>query len=207
MFVRTTRVPAPNGSHYEYLRLVESYRDKGKVKQRVVANLGRKDLLAPHLETLIRLLRDESSGDSFIRSDQVAPKEASCWGPVLAAWELWQELGLQEILEQCQGESRKATPLSDRVFVLVANRLCQPGSEHALANWLESYYVCDRLGERWLPQWEENGRVQVRFGWLQRWYRTLDELVSHKEELERHLYMRLRDLFSLQVEMVFYDLT
>ena len=125
----------------------------------------------------------------------------------MAARHLWEELGLEEILEGRQGESKKGTALSDRAFVLVANRLCRPGSEHRLAGWLESYYVCDRLGQRWLPHWEENGRVQVNLSWLQRWYRTLDELVSHKQELERQLYLRLRDLFSLEVEMVFYDLT
>ena len=46
MFLRS--VKAPNGRH-EYLRLVESFRDD-KVKQRIVAHLGRKDLLAPHLD-------------------------------------------------------------------------------------------------------------------------------------------------------------
>ena len=210
MYIRTVKIPATKGSeyeYYEYLRLVESYRDRGKVRQRVVANLGRKELLAPHLESLIRLLQDESGGDSFVRSDQVSPKEASCWGPVLVGWQLWQELGLAQILDRLEGKSKKATSLSERAFVLVANRLCQPGSEHALAGWLENYYVCDGLGNRWLPQWEQKGRVQVNLSWLQRWYRTLDELVGHKEEVERQLYLRLRDLFSLQVEMVFYDLT
>jgi hypothetical protein len=45
--------------------------------------------------------------------------------------------------------------------------------------------------------------VQVNLAWLQQWYRTLDELLGHKEELEQKLYFQLRDLFSLQVELVF----
>ena len=56
MFLRS--VKAPNG-HHEYLRLVESFRDGDKVKQRIVAHLGRKDLLAPHLDALIRLLQSD----------------------------------------------------------------------------------------------------------------------------------------------------
>ena len=52
MFLRS--VKAPNGRH-EYLRLVESFRDGPKVKQRIVAHLGRKDLLAPHLDACICL--------------------------------------------------------------------------------------------------------------------------------------------------------
>jgi transposase len=127
---------------------------------------------------------------------------------VLVAKSLWQELGLDTILEDCEGKKRQpGTALAERAFVLVANRLCRPGSEHHLATWLESDWVCDRQGKRWLPQWEEHGRVQVNLTWLQRWYRTLDELLEHKEEIEQRLYFELRDLFSLQVELVFYDLT
>src|SRR5258708_9876151 len=43
--------------------------------------------------------------------------------------------------------------------------------------------------------------------WRQEWYRTLDQLLTQKERIEVELFARLRDLFHLQVEMVFYDLT
>jgi hypothetical protein len=32
-------------------------------------------------------------------------------------------------------------------------------------------------------------------------------LLEHKAEIERALYLRLRDLFSLQIDVIFYDLT
>ena len=51
MFLRS--VKAANGRH-EYLRLVENYRQGGKVRQRIVAHVGRKDLLAPHLDAIAR---------------------------------------------------------------------------------------------------------------------------------------------------------
>ena len=57
-------------------------------------------------------------------------------------------------------------PLADRVLVLVANRLCRPGSEHALAQWLESDFVCGRDGERILARWQQQGRVRVDLNWL-----------------------------------------
>jgi transposase len=98
-------------------------------------------------------------------------------------------------------------------FVLVANRLCEPCSEHGLARWLEHTFVCDRRGRRWEPDWlpaqliTKKQRVKVRFEQLNRWYRTLDALLSAKEQIEEALYLRVRDLFSLKVDMVFYDLT
>jgi transposase len=208
MFLRTVRARGRKGESHEYLRLVESYREDGHTKQRVVMNLGRKDILAPHLASLVRILQGEEAESSWVRAARVNPREAACWGPVLVAKSLWQELGLDTILDSCKGKKgQKGESLGDRAFVLVANRLSCPGSEHHLAVWLETDYVCDRHGKRWLPQWEEHERVQVNPTWLQRWYRTLDELLEHKEEIEQALYFKLRNLFSLQVELVFYDLT
>jgi transposase len=50
-------------------------------------------------------------------------------------------------------------------------------------------------------------RVRVEMRQLQQWYRTLDQLLASKEKIELELFVHLRDLFSLQVDLVFYDLT
>ena len=39
--------------------------------------------------------------------------------------------------------------------VITPNRLCEPTSEPGMARWLETDFVCDRFGERWLPDWRE----------------------------------------------------
>ena len=94
-----------------------------------------------------------------------------------------------------------------RVLVLIANRLTWPCSEHALATWLETDYVCDRRGSRYVPCWKQQARVQVDLAQLQRWYRTLDHLLLNKDTLEVALYARLRTLFDFQPDLVMYDLT
>src|SRR5262249_13044731 len=76
-----------------------------------------------------------------------------------------------------------------------------------LAQWLESDFVCGRDGKRILAHWKLQGRGRVDLNRLQQWYRTLDELLARKKRIEVELFGRLRDLFHLQVEMVFYDLT
>ena len=91
MFLRS--IKAPNGRH-EYLRLVESYREGDKVKQRIVAHLGRKDLLAPHIDTLIRLLQEESSFPRWVPLEQISTPRASTWGPILVARHLFDKLSL-----------------------------------------------------------------------------------------------------------------
>ena len=45
MYPRAIKVRSSNGTVNEYVRIVEAYREDGKVKQRVVADLGRKDVL------------------------------------------------------------------------------------------------------------------------------------------------------------------
>jgi len=212
MYLRITKVRRPDGHLDEYIRLVESYWNNGSPRHRVICNLGRKELLAPHAGALLRLLGGGQQGTE-VASDQVDAIGAWDWGAMLVARRLWQELGLEAILDQVDGQNKGE--FSDRVLALVANRLIQPSSEHGLARWLESDFVCDRKGRRWLPQWREDQerlaskrpRVRVRDQQLQQWYRTLDRLIGAKEQIERELFLRLRTLFSLQVDLVFYDLT
>ena len=216
MFLRIVKARGGQGVQHEYVRLVEGYRDNGKNKQRVVANLGRKDMLLEHLDSLNRLLRGDRLPAGSVRAGEVEAAQAWDWGPFLVAAHLWREIGLATILDGLASRDRLSARMwSDRALVLVANRLCAPSSEHRLARWLESDFVCDRHGQRWEPAWRAEAerlrsrrpRVRVESWQLEQWYRTLDWLGPHKVQVEQELFLRLRDLFSLQVDVVFYDLT
>jgi transposase len=218
MFLRVVRAAGGKGVKHEYVRVVEAYRANGKTRHRTVLNLGRRDLLAAHLDLskLTRLLHGEATAERGIDRDDVRALAAWDWGPMLAARHLWRELGLEATLERLTRRGgRESATLSDRALVLVANRLAAPGSEHGLARWLETDFVCDRHGRRWLAAWRDDfarrssrtPRVRVEMRQLQQWYRTLDQLLVRKADIEHALYLTLRDLFSLRVDMVFYDLT
>ena len=211
MYLRTTKVKRPDGHIDEYIRLVESLWNNGSPRHRIVCNLGRKDLLAPHAETLLAMLK----GEPKPQSTPAQALGAWDWGVMRVARELWQELGLQDSLDGLVKRRGDRGELADRALALVTNRLCEPTSEHGMARWLETDYVCDRAGRRWLPEWREEGerlasrrpRVRVKDRQLRQWYSTLDELVTHKKQIEKQLFFRLRNLFSLKVDLVFYDLT
>jgi transposase len=119
---------------------------------------------------------------------------------------LFEQLGLWSILDQSLGRA-KGVPFADRAFVLVANRLIAPASEHGLAGWLETDFVCDRQGRRFIPHWHQRRRVRVHPRQLDAWYRTLDQLRDAKDQIEVALYHRLRDLFSFKPDLVLYDIT
>jgi transposase len=205
MFLRTVKVRSSNGTVNEYIRAVESYREDGKVKQRVIADLGRKDWLAQVFPKLRRLLGAGSDTPDVPSSDpQIL--DVCTWGPVLAVRALFEQLGLWSILEAHLGKA-KGVPFVDRAFVLVADRLIRPTSEHGLAGWLETDFVCDRQGRRFMPNWHQHNRVRVHFSQLEAWYRTLDQLLAGKDQIELALYHRLRDLFSFKPDLVLYDIT
>jgi transposase len=206
MYLRTIKVPSSNGSVNEYVRVVESYREGGKVKQRTIADLGRKDLLTTLLPQLQRLLlgQPQPAGET---ANDIDVLEASTWGPVLVVRALFEELGLWQLFDELLGKAKKGPSFAERAFVLIANRLIRPSSEHGLARWLETDFVCDRQGRRFVPHWRRRGRVQVHHRQLDTWYRTLDQLVAAKSQIEVRLYQRLRDLFSLQPELVLFDIT
>jgi transposase len=206
MYLRTVKVPSSNGTVNVYLRVVEAYRHDGKVKQRTIADLGRKDLLTALLPQLQRLLQgqppplDQPAGDLDVL-------EAATWGPILVVRTLFDQLGLWQLFDDLLGQTNKGVAFTDRAFVLLANRLIRPSSEHGLARWLETDFVCDRQGRRFLPHWHSRGRVKVHHRQLDAWYRTLDRLVAAKDVLEVRLYQRLRDLFRLRPDLVLFDIT
>jgi transposase len=219
MFLRVVRATVSKGVKRDYVRVVEAYRDAaGKTQHRTVINLGRRDLLAAHLDfdKLRRLLHGDVVAPDSVKREDVDALGAWDFGPMLVARALWSELGLDSTLDQlARRDRRDAVRLSDRALVLVTNRLTAPGSEHALAQWLESDFVCDRTGRRFVACWRDDAerkasrtpRVRVAARQLQHWYRTLDHLHACKEATEHALFLTLRDLFSLRVDMVFYDLT
>jgi transposase len=212
MFIRSVKVPGSSGVVHEYVRVVESVRENGHVKQKVVLNLGRRDTLVTLLPLLQRFLQGDSA-PPLEHDGPIQALDASTWGPMLVVRHFFEQLGLWPLLDSCRRWPRllpDEDPQDDwpsRLLALIANRLVRPLSEHALAGWLETDFVCDRAGRRYLPQWKRQGRVEVDLTVLQRWYRTLDHLIINQANIEVALYGRLRDLFHFQPDLVFYDLT
>ena len=195
MFVRVKRSGSGERQH-EYLQIVESVRTEGKVRQRVIATLGRRDRLVAEgaLDSLLQSLGKFSEKllvVERVRTEGIEAHQARSWGPVLVFERLWQAQKLPEILGALSKGRRFGFDLERACFALALQRLCGPGS--------------DLQGSQWLRTVECRGFESIE---LQHLYRTVGRfLAPMRARLEQELFARDRDLFSQKLDLVFIDTT
>jgi transposase len=138
MFVRLQKVRQA-GRTYEYVHIVEGYRDEtGKVRHRVVANLGRRDRL-----------KDSGALDNlagaFTRLDPAAGRLLVGALPLVAP--VMERLGLVGIVDRaCPMRGRAWLTHGEVIAALVANRLTAPRPLYDVAGWAQAYASHDWLG-------------------------------------------------------------
>jgi len=194
VFVRVKRSGSGAGAR-EYLQLVESRREAGTVRQRVVATLGRRDELqtSGRLDGLLESLAKFSTRLRVVervRSDGLQAHAARTWGPALVFERLWRTQGVGELLTDLARDRRFGFDPERVAFALALQRLMAPGS--------------DLQGAAWLQTVECPGFAAIA---LRHLYRTVGWLAEIRADLERALFLRDRDLFSAALDLVFIDTT
>jgi transposase len=103
---------------------------------------------------------------------------------------------LLDFLERTLPAGREEISWPVMAQILILARLCDPSSElHIAERFYEASALSDLLG---VPANKVNE---------DRLYRSLDRLLPHKEELEKHLKNRLGELFDLDYDLLLYDVT
>ena len=140
MFVKETKVKR-SGREYSYLQLVEGYRDEnGKVRHRVVANLGRKDALKDSGQL-------EALAGSFARLDPPMAGTRRSVGPLLLVERFLRELAVKDTVDGALPRSaRSVLSVGEVVCALVASRLCSPSPLYDIAGWASGAAVHELLG-------------------------------------------------------------
>jgi hypothetical protein len=140
MFVKETKVKR-SGREYSYLQLVEGYRDEnGKVRHRVVANLGRKDALKDSGQL-------EALAGSFARLDPPMAGTRRTVGPLLLVEHFLRELNVKETVDGALPRSaRSILSVGEVVCALIASRLCSPSPLYDIAGWASGAAVHELLG-------------------------------------------------------------
>ena len=141
MFIREKRIGA-----YSYVYLVETVREDGKTKQRIIRNLGRKELVEAtgDLDRLARSaarLSQRSMVLSLIEGGSSPGVACRRIGAPLLFERLWEESGCRAVLEGVLTGRRFEFSVERAVFLTVLHRLMVSGSDRACEHWREDYRI------------------------------------------------------------------
>jgi transposase len=191
MYIKITK----NSAGQAYYHLVESYWQDGRSRQRTLLSLGQvggdgedqldglAKAISKHRDvmTITQLAKEISIDKTFIL------------GPLLILEKLFDSVGINEILKEIVSKHvQLEMDFLKTLFTIVACRFVKPGSKLKIfEHWRTLLYP--EMIDPELP--------------LHHLYRTLDLLAEHKEDIERALYWRGRDLLSEPTDIVLYDLT
>src|SRR6202050_1668113 len=189
MFVKETKVKR-SGREYSYLQLVEGYRDEGgKVRHRVVANLGRKDALKDSGQL-------EALAGSFARLDPPMTGTRRSVGPLLLVEHFLRELAVKDTVDAALPRSaRSVLSVGEVVCALIASRLCSPSRFYDVAGWASGAAVHELLG---IPPALLN---DDRLG------RALETFAVYAESLRSALAARAIERFGVSAGRLHVDLT
>ncbi len=202
MFVRVKK-----SGKYQYLQIVENRKEAGRVKQRVIATVGRMDQLQDkgRIETLIRSLSRFSEKALLILSGQSdVSAHAMTIGPALVFDRLWKESGIKDCINELLKGRKFEFDVERAIFLTVLHRLMVSGSDRFCEKWQRDhlipgtetlalhhlYRAMTFLGEV-LPDEQTAGKFGPR---------------RNKDLIEEMLFYKNRDLFS-NLDLVFFDTT
>jgi transposase len=224
MFFRTKII---SGSRL--VQLVHSYRNsEGLPRQKVIASLGDAAIPEPEKALIASAIERRIHGEGVF-FDSSLSQEASAWvdrivqlagrsqaakpvsqatvdgvildsiettdvvelGPELVALKAWEELHFTPMLEAL-GMNPSAIATAQ---LMVSNRLIEPLSEWALIDWSHRTALPELLD------------IRITKSAKDRLYRTSDDLMALRKDIESTLRQRERDLFSLSRSVILYDVT
>jgi Transposase DDE domain len=216
MFLRH-KVRRKDGKEHRYWSIVENRRVAGgRTVQRHVLHLGEinDNQRAAWCQTVEAL---EEGGQharqiALFPEDRVGPvldcdvvhvrlsglrlRRPRQWGACWLAFQLWDQLRLDEFWSVRLLASRQGTRWLNVLKALVCYRLIDPGSEWRLhRQWFDQSAIGDLLGADFALVGKDN------------LYRCLDKLLAHKADLFSFLQQRWKSLFQAEFEVLLYDLT
>ena len=205
MFVRVKKV-----GPYQYLQIAQNRREGKRVKQSVIATLGRLDKLTASgaIDQLLRsaarfaervMVLSEHSRDAHDRPDA----NVVSIGPALIFERLWRETGCQEVVRKLLATRQHHFDVERAVFMTVLHRLMVSGSDRSALQWRRDQAIDATAGL-------ELQHLYRAMGWLGE---ALGEREPDapsprrvKDLIEEELFARRRDLFT-SLDLVFFDTT
>ena len=191
MFIRRSTATNKDGSKRVYFQLAESVRVNGKPRNRVICSLGRADDEATQtkIQKMAESLIEASEKHSlFHLADSLKAEASKEYGPFLVFQRLFKETGLEEILKVAFSDAGAEFDILQALFNLILNRLTEP------------------VSKRQMTLWESEVEGATEFD-LHQYYRAMDHLIDHKDEIEQNIFFNQADLFHQELDIVLFDTT
>jgi hypothetical protein len=206
VFVRTKTSGA-----YQYLQVVENERLDGRIRQRVIATLGRLDVLQSKgqidglVSSCARFAQKISVLDAYQRQALPAAETIKI-GPPLVFDRLWQELHLPEILGTLLTGRRYGFAVERAIFLTVLHRLMVSGSDRAAEHWYRDYAIEGVQGLQLHHLYRAMAWLGEELGADHQAGATGFSPRCVKDLIEESLFARHQSLFS-GLDLVFFDTT
>lgn len=188
MFLKTC-ITKRGDKTYRHYQIVKSYRDSGKTKHKVLANLG--SLSQKSIDTLIRGFNRLKERPLTLKEAELRSKKILAYGDVQVLINLWNRLRISQIItKHLKATSKVSFDVSTYALLMTLHRLTCPASKLALTDWFMKmdFPLLQRLD-------------------YQKLLRSLAYLYRIKDPVEADLFQAQKDLFNLKVDIVFYDIT
>jgi len=197
----------------EYLQIAHNRREKHRVRQDVIATIGRLDVLRASgaLDSLLRSGVKFSEKlaiiDSGKQGESISSKEYTIGLPMIFG-RLWKETGIKITIESHLDDRKFRFPVERAIFMTVLHRLSKPGSDRAAEKWQNGYKIEGVEGidlhhlyraMAWLGEELPEG-YQYQKGATSFSPRCIKDLI------EEGIFQRNRDLFG-DLTLVFFDTT
>lgn len=179
-----------NGKEYNYLKLIENYREGDKVKQRVVANLGSMENLKPDkVQGLISGLSRICGVSSL--AGQLEAKRVLRYGDVLAIHKIYELLQISRAINEATGNQTDFNALL--LFELMAlKQVIKPYNKQSAIDWCKFIYI---------PELEN--RVFTN----QQLWEALNLVDKTKGIVEEKIFRELCSLVTIDTDLAFCRLT
>lgn len=174
----------------EYLRIVHNYRKDGKVLQKTLYNLGKKDDYSN--EQLINIGKKflELGGEKLSNFIDKNTREIGRFN--YGFYQLYSKLlkhyNLDKLLQKIEKKHKLEIDLVNSLLLMLLERLNDPSSK------LRNYFNQDEY-------------LGIKAVDLHHLYRSLDYLADNQEAIQENIFFTGRNLFNLTLDVVFYDVT
>ena len=190
MYIRKKNFKNKDGSERVYAQICESKRIDGKPKQFILLDFGRIDTEEGQIKfnTFCNLILKQSNQHHFLDlKKDLSSRDTQELGTELVFRRIWKDIGLHEIIKS-ELKIETEFEIGDAIFNMTLNRLSAPSSKRNLENWQKGIYGINNYD-------------------VHQYYRAMDYMIEVKDKIEKRLFDKVKDLFSLEVDVVLFDTT